>query len=96
MLRKELKMWVHTKAYKARKQKAEAKENKVLEVLEKMPKNKEGFVVTNFRVLANRAGIAYGAIASVVKRLERKGFVEVSESFKYVSSKHEKAIKVLK
>jgi len=88
--------WTHTKAYKVRKEKAEIKEQKILEVLKKMPKNKEGFVVTNFRVLANRAGIAYGAILSVVKRLERKGFVEVSESFKYVSSKQEKAIKVLK
>ena len=89
-------MWTHTKAYKTRKAIAKANENKILEALKTFPKNKEGFVVTNFRVLANRAGIAYGAVAGVVKRLERKGIVEVSESFKYVSSKHEKAIKVLR
>ena len=69
-------------------------ERKVLRAIKSFPKEDEYFVVT-YKAISDKTGLSEGAVRGAVKRLEKKGLVEIKTSFAMFGSMLKKGIHVL-
>ena len=72
---------------------AKKNEEKVLKAIKTLPKQEEYFVAT-YTELAKVTNMNNRTTADVVKRLERKGLIEVRKSFALFGSMHKRGFKI--
>jgi len=68
-------------------------EKLVLEAIKTFPRVEEYYEVS-YVTLANKSGVPYGSISNIIKRLQRKGFIEVKQSFAMFGSMMKRGIKI--
>jgi len=88
-------MWMHTKAYKAIKEKAKVNENKVLKAIKQLPVVEDYYCGT-FADIANLVGITQYAARAAALRLYKQDVIEIKQSVGLFGSVHKKGFKILK
>jgi len=74
---------------------ARENERKILNAI-KTCKKQDGYFVVSYKELSEKSGVSYGSIRNIIKRLLRKGNIEIRESYALFGSMFKKGIKILK
>ena len=77
------------------REKAVINERLVLETIKLFPQV-NGYYEVSYVTLANKSGVPYGSISNIIKRLQKKGIIEVKQSFAMFGSMMKRGIKILK
>jgi len=69
-------------------------EKALLEAIKAFPKVGEEYYEVSYVTLANKSGVPYGSISNIIKRLQKKGIIEVKASFAMFGSMMKRGIKI--